>query len=159
MEHRLSRYVFNNYVFNQEENFFDRTPMANRRIKQVLLTQKRVVLYDTQDNLGIGGVFSSPRAGSVDGEAVDPSDWIDVSDFATVQLWFAADEAGATLIIFTSPDPSDAAWTETEYTGTTIAADAQTDQIVTPKFRYLRLVETNGATAQTGKTLTLWGLQ
>lgn len=133
--------------------------MSNRRIKQVLLTQKRVVLYDTQANLGIDGVFSSPRARSVDGEAVDPSDWIDVSEFATVQLEFAADEAGASLNIFTSPDPADSAWTETEYSAGVVAADAQTDQIVTPKFRYLRLVETNGATAQTGKTLTLWGLQ
>ena len=125
----------------------------------MLLTQKRVRLYDTQANLGIGGVFSTPLAKSVDGGVVAASDWIDVSMFATVQLDFASDVAGATLDIFSSPDPSDAAWTETEYQAGAVAVDAQTDQIVTPKFRYLRLVETNGAAAQTGKTLTLWGLQ
>lgn len=150
---------FNKVYFNQPENYFNKNLMANRRIKQVLLSQKRVVLYDTQTNLGIGGVFSTPSVFSVDGAAVGDTDWIDVSDFDTVQLEFAADEAGASLDIFTSPDPADAAWTETEYAGGVIAADAQTDQIVTPKFRYLRLVETNGATAQTGKTLTLWGLK
>ena len=148
---------FNQVYFNQ--SYFNEIQMTNRTPKQMLLTQKRVRLYDTQANLGIGGVFSTPLAKSIDGGTVAASDWIDVSMFATVQLEFAADEAGATLDIFSSPDPTDAAWTETEYQAGAVAADAQTDQIVTPKFRYLRLVETNGATAQTGKTLTLWGLQ
>ena len=151
--------MFDRYVFNQDENFFDRGVMANRTPKPGLLTQKRVRLYDTKALLGIGAVFSTPLAGSVDGEAVDAADWIDVSMFTTVQLEFAADVAGASLDVFSSPDPSDAAWTETEYQAGVVAIDAQTDQIITPKFRYLRLVETNGASAQTGKTLTLWGLK
>ena len=148
---------FNQVYFNQ--SYFNQIQMTNRTPRQILLTQKRVRLYDTQANLGIGAIFSTPLAKSIDGGTVAAADWIDVSMFATVQLEFASDVAGASLDIFTSPDPSDSAWTETQYQAGVIAIDAQTDQIVTPVFRYLRLVETNGAAAQTGKTLTLWGLQ
>ena len=148
---------FNQVYFDQA--YFNRNQMANRKPKLALLSSKRVKLYDTQVNLGAAGVFSTPLAASVDGGVVSDADWLDVSDFATVQLEFAADVAGASLNVLSSPDPSDNAWTETEYAAGVISADAQTDQIITPKFRYLRLVETNGAGAQTGKTLTLWGLK
>ena len=120
---------FNQSYFNQA--YYNEIQMANRTPKQMLLTQKRVRLYDTQANLGSNAVFSTPLAKSVDGGTVAAADWIDVSMFTTVQLEFAADVVGASLDIFTSPDPSDAAWTETEY---------QAGVLMTPNEDYVRVV-------------------
>ena len=59
---------FNQSYFNQ--SYFNEIQMANRTPKQMLLTQKRVRLYDTQANLGGNAVFSTPLAKSMDGGTV-----------------------------------------------------------------------------------------